>query len=160
MKNYLHKKVQKYEWRDLRGPSQREVQISIVTDLQFCSKRRGNYKKTCKIVWISLRGKKCFFFFCVMFEKFSEIWANWSKWTLAFGRGDDAAVLYQSNPISTDNKSNDQDHTEVLGKMCQKNWKPNITSVRRSYRQKTNQLETTSDYLTKRAKLKKHPKII
>ena len=35
--------------------------------------------------------------------------------------GDDAAVLYQSNPISTDNKSNDQDHTEVLGKMCQKN---------------------------------------
>ena len=32
MKNYLHKKVQKYEWRDLRGPSQREVQISIVTD--------------------------------------------------------------------------------------------------------------------------------
>ena len=98
--------------------------------------------------------------FCVMFEKFSEIWANWSKWTLAFGRGDDAAVLYQSNPISTDNKSNDQDHTEVLGKMCQKNWKPNIFSVRRSYRQKTNQLETTSDYLTKRAKLKKHPKII
>ena len=112
----------------------------------------------------SLRGKK---YFILLFFPFVSCLKSSVKYELIDlnGRsrlvgGDDAAVLYQSNPISTDNKSNDQDHTEVPGKMCQKNWKPNITSVRRSYRQKTNQLETTSDYLTKRAKLKKHPKII
>ena len=122
MKNYLHKKVQKYEWRDLRGPSQREVQISIVTDLQFCSKRRGNYKTTCKIVWISLRGKKCFFFFCVMFEKFSEIWANWSKcisvnvWSGMRLQFD--ISRHHHHPISTDNQPNHRDHTREFLVRC------------------------------------------